>query len=395
LATSQSPPSFPWRLGFAGLSAIGVGVGFGRFSFTPLIPQLIENHWFPVAQADYLGATNLMGYLLGSMIATSVAARFPIPWIQRLSMLTVALGYLLCAQPGSFIWFAFWRFAIGVTGAFLMILTAPTLLSHVHESFHHHLRSLIFTGLGLGIIFSATLLPFLLTQGLSWAWLCLGLFSFLLTIIFWTAWPDPEIKSGADSAIQKPNNAQFTTPVLILLLMYCASATGLVPCTVFWVDYISRGLQLGIQTASFNWILFGIGATLGPPAAGWIAQRWGFKKSIQIGLSLMAAANIIPIFCHEPTALALSSTLIGCFAMSIVSLVLGQSGQLAGLQGQRQVWGWMTLAFSLVQAGVAYAFSYLFAKTNSYDLLFGLSAGALILGVLLGFKSFEKKKTEA
>ncbi|HVM33545.1 MAG TPA: YbfB/YjiJ family MFS transporter [bacterium] len=378
--SASSPKSFPWVFGLAGLSAIWVGVGFGRFSFAQFIPALVQAGWFPPAQADYLGAANLVGYLVGSLAAGPLARRFSVPWLIRLSMLTVAAGFLACAHPGPFAWFAFWRFMVGVVGAFLMILAPPTLLAQAQESRRHSLRGLIFTGLGLGILFSAVALPFLLRFGLGGAWLGLGSLSLLWALVFWKAWPPPVSLLRGDEVLK----VRMSRPIGILLFLYCASATGLVPCTVFWVDYLVRGLHLSLGTASLNWILFGLGSLVGPFVGSALGPKFGFQEGILMSLSGMAAANLLAIFSQNPWALALSAFTVGTLAMSIVSLVLGRSGQLAGLDGQREVWGWMTAAFSLTQALGAYAYTYLFDRTGSYHLLFGISAGVLLAGVLLG-----------
>ena len=58
-----------WRATLSGLSATLVGIGLARFAYTPLIPALIAARWFDPAQAVYLGAANLAGYLAGALLA--------------------------------------------------------------------------------------------------------------------------------------------------------------------------------------------------------------------------------------------------------------------------------------------------------------------------------------
>ena len=43
---------------FAGLCASLVGIGLARFGYTPLIPPLIEAHWFAAQDVVYLGAVS-------------------------------------------------------------------------------------------------------------------------------------------------------------------------------------------------------------------------------------------------------------------------------------------------------------------------------------------------
>jgi hypothetical protein len=56
-----------WRATASALCAILVGIGLARFAYTPLIPALVEAGWFTPAEAAYLGAANLAGYLAGAL----------------------------------------------------------------------------------------------------------------------------------------------------------------------------------------------------------------------------------------------------------------------------------------------------------------------------------------
>ena len=62
----------------AGLCAVLVGIGLARFAYTPLIPALIAAQWFTAAEAAYLGAANLAGYLAGALLGAGDGAR-PVP----------------------------------------------------------------------------------------------------------------------------------------------------------------------------------------------------------------------------------------------------------------------------------------------------------------------------
>ncbi|HMH77171.1 MAG TPA: YbfB/YjiJ family MFS transporter, partial [Candidatus Udaeobacter sp.] len=120
-----------WRVTLAGLCASLVGIGLARFAYTPLLPVLITEGWFPASQAAYLGAANLAGYLGGALCARPLAHRSGAPWALRAMMALVTAAFFACALPLSFAWFFLWRFASGVAGGTLMVLAAPTVLPHV------------------------------------------------------------------------------------------------------------------------------------------------------------------------------------------------------------------------------------------------------------------------
>jgi len=61
-----------------------------------------------------------------------------------------------------------------------------------------------------------------------------------------------------------------------LYVEHVLNAAGLVPHMVFLVDFVARGLGRGIPTGARYWILFGVGAVMGPVLAGAAADRIGF-----------------------------------------------------------------------------------------------------------------------
>ena len=60
-----------------GLAALLLGIGLARFGYTPLLPALIEQQWLDAGEAVYLGATNLAGYLAGSLLAAWLGNAMP------------------------------------------------------------------------------------------------------------------------------------------------------------------------------------------------------------------------------------------------------------------------------------------------------------------------------
>src|SRR5690349_14784015 len=102
------------RLAAAGLIANLVGIGLARFAYTPLIPALIDAAWFSPAEAAWLGAINLAGYLAGAWIARRLAGRWPAPTVLRAMMLLATVAFFACALRLGFPWFTLWRFAAGV-----------------------------------------------------------------------------------------------------------------------------------------------------------------------------------------------------------------------------------------------------------------------------------------
>jgi MFS family permease len=102
---TPAPRSAIWMPIFAGLCASLVSIGLARFAYTPLIPSLIQAHWFSASDVVFLGAANLVGYLIGALIGHPLARRTSNNTALRLMMLAVTLAFFACAFPLSVSWF--------------------------------------------------------------------------------------------------------------------------------------------------------------------------------------------------------------------------------------------------------------------------------------------------
>lgn len=378
-ATIRSKSGIRYAL-FAGLCASFVGVGLARFAYTPLIPALIGAAWLSPAGAAYLGATNFAGYLTGAWLSQRVARAIGVRQGLRGALLLTAVSFIACAWPLSELWLSAWRFIAGFTGALLMVLAAPGIVSRLPASRRGVASGVIFTGIGLGIAASGTLLPLLLDYGLRNVWLGFGALTLLLTALSWQGFRDPPFVAGL--AAKPPR--QSLRLLRTLYAEYALNAFGLVPHIVFFVDFIARGLEKGIAIGAGYWVIFGIGASVGPLLGGLLADRIGFRNALRFTYALQAAVVALPIFDVGTIGLALSGLIAGASAPGVVALTIGRTQELLPSEDARRLaWRNCTLMFALAQAIGAYLMSYIFAQTQGYAILFALGAGALALSLVL------------
>jgi predicted MFS family arabinose efflux permease len=378
--TARGRPVRIWRTVLAGMCASLVGVGLSRFAYAPLLPALIDAHWFSAAAAAYLGAANFAGYLGGALLAPLLAVRLPAPAVLRAMMLLAAASFFACAAPLSFAWFFLWRLSSGVAGGALMVLAAPLVLARVPPSRRGLAGGAIFTGVGVGIVLAGTLVPVLLRVGLAAAWCGLGALALGLGAVAWRGWPPSQPAAPA------PHRPLRTSPALTALcLEYALNAVGLVPHMVFLADFVAHGLGEGIAAGAHYWVLFGLGAICGPVLAGHVADRVGFAAALRLAFALQTVAVVLPLLATDRPCLIVSSLVVGGFVPGIVPLVLGRIDELlpAG-PARQQAWAHCTTAFALGQAGGAYALSAVFAADGgAYLPLFALGAAAIGLALLL------------
>ncbi|CAI8920478.1 MULTISPECIES: YbfB/YjiJ family MFS transporter [unclassified Pseudomonas] len=384
LSTSSTPRSAIWLPIFAGLCASLVSIGLARFAYTPLIPSLIQAHWFSTSDVVYLGAANLVGYLIGALIGHPLARRTSNKTALRLMMLAVTLSFFACGFPLSVSWFFGWRLLSGIAGGAIMVLVAATVLPHVPVTRRGLASGAIFLGIGLGIAGSGTIVPPLLSLGLQNTWFGLGLIALVLTAASWFGWP-----SAAHPATVMPSDEEFSAPtdprVYLLFAQYAFMAAGLVPAMVFLVDYVARGLGAGSHVGALIWVMYGIGAIIGPVSYGFLADKLGARLSIRLVLVVQALAVGLLSISSSFTALALLAVILGSFPPGIVPLALARVHELIPHHHPQQIaWSRATVSFATFQAIAGFAYSALFnASGGHHGLLFIIAAGAIVVALLL------------
>jgi predicted MFS family arabinose efflux permease len=380
------PPAFNvWRGTLAGASASLVGIGLARFAYTPLLPAIVSAHWFPASTAAYLGAANLGGYLAGALAGGWLARRFDATFVLRAMMLLVTVAFVACAFPVSFLWFFGWRFASGLAGGALMVLAAPTVLAHVTPSRKGFASGAIFSGIGLGIAASGTIVPILLRQGLMQTWLGLAAISLALTAVAWNGWPRRGESAVQHTAHHRGHGRSYPAASMrALYTEYALNAVGLVPHMIFLVDFVARGLGKGLDAGAQYWVLFGLGAIVGPLLSGHLADRTGFGPALRVAYLLQIVAVALPAVVRGPAALIVSSVVVGAFVPGIVALVLGRVNELLAHHpaAQKGAWSAATTSFAVLQAVAAYGLSFLFAHDGgNYATLFVIGAASLALAL--------------
>ncbi|WP_207455126.1 YbfB/YjiJ family MFS transporter [Azospirillum sp. SYSU D00513] len=366
----------------AGLAATLLGLGIARFAYTPMLPALVAQGWLDADGAAYLGAANLLGYLLGALAAAPLARRWPMGTVLRLAMLLTVLSLMACAWNGGLFWLTPWRVLAGATGAVVMVLAGPAVLAGLPPALKPRATGVVFSGIGIGVVLAGFGVPGLAPAGLEAVWLALAGLALGLTLFAWRRWPSAPVRTAGTGATGKSAAAPVvrSLPLLLFTVAYAGDGIGYVPHTLFLSDYVARGLGLGVETGGAVWAAFGVGAMAGALFGGWLAGRLGFGPAFALALGIKAMAVALPLVSAAVPALVLSAFLVGLLTPGSVALASGVAASLVGAAGHVTAWGRMTAAFAATQMAGGYALSALFAASGSHCLLFAIGAACLAAG---------------
>lgn len=366
-----------------GIAATLLGVGLARFAYTALLPELILQGWFSATQAGWLGAANLIGYTLGALLAARTAASLGTARVVRACAVLVVISFLLCAWPLPVSLYFTARFISGLCGAMLMVLVPSAMLQALKGPAKAKGGATIFLGVGLGILLSATLVPWLVTSSLGAAWLGLALLGGATLLLLTGPWPGLNERPGRRDGTERANGV--ATPLLLVYGIYGLDAVGFVPHTLFWVDYLQRHLQLSAHLSALQWALFGLGALLGPFVIGQLARYSRWDRLLVAGLLVKGIAVGLPAWYPVLWSLSLSSVLVGALVPGMVAIVSARLAELTSPEGHVRAWGLATAAFACAQGGAAAVFVWLYssASPGNADQVFILAAMALLAGAAI------------
>lgn len=377
------------RLAVGGSATLLVGMGLGRFSYTPLIPALIDGGALTAAQAGTIGALNLTGYLAGALVAPFLRGRWGEAPVLRACLVVSLICLTASIAPWGFVWLAFWRALVGGAVAVMMIYSLAIVTRAAPPGRLGAATGIVFTGVGVAILLSGTLVPVLLDEGgLAGAWSGLAAVGALAVgVAFWGWGPADELalhaRSGARTNL--PAVPRLSPAVLRLIGAQSMFSLGLVPHTIYWVDYLVRGLGGSIGFGGLHWVLFGVGAVSGTYLWGRLADRIGFRAGLVLVFAALAAGVALPVIAPAHWVLVLSSLVVGA-QPGFSAIISGRTHQIVGPERMAQVWRWMALISGIGQAIGGYAYVALFETAHSYIPVFLAGATAMALGAVISIQ---------
>jgi Uncharacterised MFS-type transporter YbfB len=308
------------RQALAGLCALAIAMGIGRFAFTPLLPLMQAEGALSLGEGGWLAAANYAGYLAGALTAVRVSGRFAI----RAGLATIAVSTLAMGLGESFVaWLALRAVAGGASAWALIHVSAYSL-----ERLELRLQGVVFAGVGAGIALAG--LVCLPLAGADAGWLALGALALAGAIGLWRSF------GGPHSHHRHPGDGRS------VLLVVCYGAFGfgyIVPAT--FLPAMARDLLGDAALFGWAWPVFGAAAALSTLIAPPLESRklWGN------GHLVMAIGVAAPLALPSLTGMLIGAVCVGGTFMLIT---------MAGLQEGRRIGGprlmaHMTAAFAVGQ----------------------------------------------
>jgi hypothetical protein len=398
----------PARIAVAGLIALAVAMGIGRFAFTPILPMMLHDGVIDLHGASWLASANYVGYLTGAVLCTLqplVWARLRWPAVDAPMLVCVGLvgtGVLTLgmALPFDAAWAAL-RFAAGLASALVFIYSSGWCLVRLASLGSASLGGLMFAGPGAGIVASGLLAHEMVgaERSAADAWLVFGVAACVLTAIVWRTF---RTGPGAAAAEERPAAAvepvQAAAPsavpaqrhgrleVASLALAYGISGFGYIVTATFLPVIARAALPADSPWLDLFWPIFGAGVIVGALLATRVRVTGDLRLVIAAAYVVQAVAIGIGVGAPTATGFAIGSVLLGLPFTAITYFALQEVRRLrpAHVAGTT---GLVTVMWSIGQAAgppmVAAVLRHAGAVNAAFTRSLAIAAGALVFGALV------------
>jgi len=365
----------------AGLAALAVAMGVGRFAFTPVLPMMQQDAGLSVAGGGWLASANYLGYLAGALWAGAAPnfTRFNAVTAIRAGLAVIGFATLAMALDTGFAAWAVLRAIAGVASAWVLIHTSAWCLERLVPLGRPVLAGVLFAGVGAGIVVAGSVCVVLMASQAtsSSAWLVLGIVALATTS---AVWPVFDFSSEKEKTFSDPY--RWTWGQARLVIAYGAYGFGyIIPAT--FLPVMARAVVSDPAVFGWAWPVFGAAAALSTLLVALYSGRYGNRAAWIASHAVMALGVAAPVFWAGIGGIVLAALCVGGTFVVITMVGLQEARTVAGTQAARlmaamtaafaagQIIGPLSVSF-VVGAGGGFAGALLFACAV-------LVAGALLL----------------
>jgi sugar phosphate permease len=400
---------YGWIVIFMGLLTTITAHGFGRMSYTIILPAMKDGLQFNYTQLGLLGTGNFIGYLSMAIIGGFLAARFGTRIMLTVALILMGITMILTGFANSFNQLFAMRLLTGIGNGAAFVPAMALGSAWFAQNRRGFATGIVSGGIGAGTLISGLLVPPILStfgqEGWRFAWYILGA-AVLISAVFVGAFvrsrPDQkglrqvgaEISPGNAGAQPGPasqvSSLQWSLVIKMGSIWYLGAVyffygLSYIIYMVFFAAYLVKEMGFTQEAAGGLWALVGGLSTFCGIIWGGISDRLGRNKGAAMAYLVLALSYIIYALVKVKFGIYLSAVLFGLTAWSIPTIMAATAGDFVGPRLAPAALGIVTLFFGIGQALGPALGGYIADVSHSFALSFLVAGGASLLGMILSF----------
>jgi len=398
---------YGWIVIFMGLLTTIAAHGFGRMSYTIILPAMKDGLQFNYTQLGLLGTGNFIGYLTMAIIGGFLAARFGTRIVITLALILMGVTMILTGLAHSF-GFAFAMRLLTGLGNGASYVPAMALGSAWFSITRRGFATgIVSAGIGTGTAIASLVVPRILAafgpEGWRYSWYILGATVIGISVIvfvFVRSRPDEKglQQVGAEQTKQaspgprneKVSSLQWTEvigkgSVWYLGVIYFFYGISYIIYLTFFAAYLVKEMGYSQEWASGLYALLGGLSIFCGVIWGGISDKLGRSKGSALAYLVLGLSYIIYALIKVEFGFYLSAIVFGLTAWSIPTIMAAAAGDFVGPRLAPAGLGFITLFFGIGQALGPALGGYLADATQSFSVPFLVAGGISLVGMVASF----------
>jgi len=406
-------PHYAWIIACTGTLVLLISHGFGRMSYSVILPSMREALGLTYTQVGLIGTGNFVGYLGLAIIGGFLATRYSPRRVIFISLIIMGISLFLTGLSNSFTTAFLLRLITGMGngGSYIPMMALPAAWFVANKRGLATGINTIGTGLGLSI--SGLVLPFFIVhyghEGWRYAWYLMGALAFVGSFVCYFFLRDnPADKGlsmyGSDGAQGPGQGAQKLTlftawrtvaneaEVWKLGCVYFMFGFSYIIYLTFFIAFLTKEMGLTTKAAGGVFAIIGSLCIFSGAAWGSISDFVGRRRGSILAYVTLALSYLLPALWQTTFSIYISAILFGITMSAIPVIMAAAAGDTVGGKLAPVALGFITLFFGVGQASGPALAGWIKDTTGTFTYAFMVSAGISLAGALLSLGLRRKDK---
>ncbi|HNS78245.1 MAG TPA: MFS transporter [Syntrophorhabdus sp.] len=404
---------YAWVIAWTGALVVLLAHGFGRMSYSVILPPMKDGLALTYTQVGLIGTGNFIGYLCLAVIGGFLAARFGARNIIFVSLLIMGVCLYLTGLSGSFAFAFAMRFITGMGngGSYIPVMALPAAWFVVRK---RGLGTGIATvGTGMGLSLAGIILPYFIVnyghEGWRYAWYAMGIIVFVGSFVVYALERNTPAEKGLSmyGSAGDEKNSQMDRQGGVSILsawhdvmkerevwklggVYLMYGFSYIIYLTFFIAYLTREIGLSEKTAGWMFATLGLCSISSGVLWGSVSDFFGRRFGSMYAYVVLALSYLMFAFWTDLPGLYISCIIYGFSISSIPVILAAAAGDAVGPKLAPAGLGCITLFFGIGQAFGPAVAGYIKDVTGSFTGAFILSSAVSLAGALASL--FLKKR---
>ena len=392
---------YAWVITFTGVLVLLFAHGFGRMSYSVILPFMRDHLSLTYTQVGLIATGNFIGYLLFTTFGGFLAARFGPRKIISVSLIVTGVTLFLTGFSNSFSFAFVTRLITGAGngGCFVPMMSLPAAWFVARK--RGLAIGIVNMGVCIGLTLSGLLLPFCISyfgpEGWRYAWYLMGAGVFICSFFCYGLLRNSPHEKGLRMYGEDGSSEQIPPQTITLLAafrrvmgeseiwklgsVYFMFGFSYMIYLTFFVAYLTKEVGMGPVEAGRIFAIIGIVAIFGGILWGAVSDVIGRRYACVFIYLVLAFSYALPGFFKGPVVSYLSAIMFG-IAFSVPVLMAAAAGDAVGGQLAPAALGVITLIFAIAQVFGPFVGGSIKDATGTFTYAFMLCAAVALLGAL-------------